>query len=64
MADVRYLVTVDSETGVLTKLELVGDAEELTEVDLSKLYVEVKLPERGHPLFRLIAIPPSPRPGR
>jgi hypothetical protein len=63
MADVKYLVTVDSETGVVTRLELVGDAGELTEVDLKKLYFEVKLPERGGPLLRF-AIPPSPRPAR
>ena len=37
MADVKYLVTVDSETGAPTKLELVGDSGELTQVDLSKL---------------------------
>jgi hypothetical protein len=37
MADIKYLVTVDSETGDLTKLELVGDAGELTEVKLGQL---------------------------
>jgi len=37
MADVKYLVTVDSETGTPKKLELVGDAGEFMEVDLSNL---------------------------
>jgi hypothetical protein len=37
MSEIKYLVTVDSETGVPTKLQLVGDAGELTELDLSNL---------------------------
>ena len=37
MADIKYLVTVNSETGTPTKFELVGDAGELTELDLREL---------------------------
>jgi hypothetical protein len=37
MASVKYLVTVDSETGVPTKFELVGESGELTDLDLNKL---------------------------
>jgi len=37
MASVKYLVTVDSETGRAAKLEKVGDAGELTPVDMSEL---------------------------
>jgi hypothetical protein len=37
MANVKYLMTVDSETGEPTRLQLVGDAGELTDVDLSEL---------------------------
>jgi hypothetical protein len=37
MADVKYLITADSETGAVTKLELVGEDGELTDVDISAL---------------------------
>ena len=37
MADVKYLMTTDSETGAVTRLELVGEDGELTEVDISAL---------------------------
>jgi hypothetical protein len=37
MAEVKYLITVDSETDMTTKLERVGESGELTPVDLSKL---------------------------
>jgi hypothetical protein len=37
MAHVKYLITADSETGEAIRLQLVGDAGELTDVDLSKL---------------------------
>ncbi len=36
MAEVKYLVTVDEETGETLKVELVGDSGELTEVDLGE----------------------------
>lgn len=38
MGSIKYLVTVDSESGTPTRLEMVGDAGELTEVELSKLF--------------------------
>jgi hypothetical protein len=38
MGSIKYLVTVDSDSGAPTKLEMVGDAGELTEVELSKLF--------------------------
>jgi hypothetical protein len=41
MAHLKYLVTVDSETGEPTKLQLVGDKGELTDVDLSELSWDV-----------------------
>lgn len=37
MSDVKYIVTVNSETGEPTKVELIGDAGELTELDLNEL---------------------------
>ncbi len=37
MADLKYFMTVDSETGEVTRLQLVGDAGELTDVDLSEV---------------------------
>jgi hypothetical protein len=37
MANLKYLMTVDSETGEPTRLQLVGEAGELTDVDLSEL---------------------------
>lgn len=37
MASIEYHLTVDSETGTITKLERVGDGGEYKEIDLSKL---------------------------
>jgi hypothetical protein len=37
MPELKYLITVNSETGMTTKLERVGESGELTPVDLSKL---------------------------
>ncbi len=37
MAELKYIVTVDSETGAPIKLHLLGDSGELTEMDLSEL---------------------------
>jgi hypothetical protein len=37
MAELKYLITVDSETGVPTKLEKVGESGELTPIDLRKV---------------------------
>jgi len=41
MANVKYLVTVDSETGAATKLERVGESGDLKEIDLSKLFLDI-----------------------
>ena len=40
MANLKYLITVDSETGEPIRLQLVGDSGELTDVDLSDLTCE------------------------
>jgi hypothetical protein len=37
MAEAKYLITVNSETGIPTKLEKLGEDGELTPVDLSKI---------------------------
>jgi hypothetical protein len=37
MASIKYHLTVDSETGTITKIERVGDGGEYKEIDLSKL---------------------------
>jgi hypothetical protein len=37
MANLKYLITVDSETGEVTKLQLMGEGGELKDVDLSEL---------------------------
>lgn len=37
MPSVKYHLTVDSETGTITKIERVGDSGEYKEIDLSKL---------------------------
>jgi hypothetical protein len=37
MAELKYLITVDSVTGIPTKLEKVGEQGDLTPVDLSKV---------------------------
>jgi hypothetical protein len=37
MAEVKYLLTVDSETGEPLRLQLMGDLGELKDVDLSDL---------------------------
>jgi len=41
MADVKYFVTVDSETGLTSKIERVGEGGELKEIDLSKLFLDI-----------------------
>jgi hypothetical protein len=41
MANIKYLVTVDSETGTATKLERVGESGDLEEIDLSKFFLDI-----------------------
>jgi len=41
MANVKYLVTVDSETCTATKLERVGESGDLEEIDLCKLFFDI-----------------------
>lgn len=41
MAETKYLITVDSETGVPTKVEKLDEGGEPTPIDLSKLSLDV-----------------------
>ncbi len=41
MASVKYLVTVDSETGTATRLERIGESGDLEEMDLSRLSLDI-----------------------
>ena len=41
MANIKYLLTVDSESCMATKLERVGESGELKEIDLSKVCFDV-----------------------
>ncbi|HTY84166.1 MAG TPA: hypothetical protein VMB19_08095 [Silvibacterium sp.] len=41
MGEVKYLITVNSETGVIARIEKLGQSGEVTPVDLSKLSIDL-----------------------